>query len=110
MMSPLSLGLARCGPILNRGGYVAHVLSLRQPNASMQVRQGLWQVFSCVDTRNRTRLGWSPLNADSQTMKTWQNPDLLSFSRLWPDFASGRSTPRELLEHCVERIAERDRI
>lgn len=42
-------------------------------------------------------------------MKAWRNPNLISFSRVLPDFASGRRTPRELLEHCVETIAARDK-
>lgn len=42
-------------------------------------------------------------------MKAWRNPNVLSFSQALPDFATGRSTPRELLEHCVQVIAARDK-
>lgn len=42
-------------------------------------------------------------------MKAWRNPNLLSFSRALPDFAAGRSTPREFLEQCLEVIAAREK-
>jgi Asp-tRNA(Asn)/Glu-tRNA(Gln) amidotransferase A subunit family amidase len=41
--------------------------------------------------------------------KVWSNPNVLSFSRALPDFSTGRCTPREFLEKCVEVIVARDR-
>ncbi len=39
-------------------------------------------------------------------MEIWKNRKLLSFSEAAADFASGRSTPRELLEACIDRIGK----
>ncbi len=40
-------------------------------------------------------------------MKTWSNPNAVSFARAVVDFTSQRDTPREFLERCIETI-ERD--
>lgn len=42
-------------------------------------------------------------------MKAWRNPNVVSFSAALHDFASGRRTPRDFLERCLEVIAARDR-
>lgn len=42
-------------------------------------------------------------------MKTWRNPNVVSFSRAVPDFTSGRRTPREFLERCLDVIAAREK-
>ena len=39
-------------------------------------------------------------------MDVWKNRRLLSFTEAVADFASGRSTPRELLENCIDRIGK----
>ena len=39
-------------------------------------------------------------------MDVWKNRRLLSFTEAAADFASGRSTPRELLENCIDRIGK----
>jgi len=42
-------------------------------------------------------------------MKRWRNPNIVSFSNALSDFASGKRTPRDFLERCLEMIAARDR-
>lgn len=42
-------------------------------------------------------------------MPAWRNPGAVSFARKVPEFLSGRSTPRDLLERCLEVIAARDK-
>lgn len=42
-------------------------------------------------------------------MKRWRNPHVISFSGALPGFTSGKSTPREFLERCLEVIAARDK-
>ena len=42
-------------------------------------------------------------------MKRWRNPNIVSFSHALPDFVSGKRTPRDFLERCLEMIAARDR-
>jgi len=42
-------------------------------------------------------------------MKRWRNPNIVSFSQALPDFVSGKRTPRDFLERCLEMIAARDR-
>lgn len=42
-------------------------------------------------------------------MKAWRNPDVASFSAALPDFISGKRTPRQFLESCLDVIAARDR-
>lgn len=37
-------------------------------------------------------------------MKKWKNDHLISFSQAVPDFESGRMTPRDFLEQCIDRI------
>jgi len=41
-------------------------------------------------------------------MNRWHNPNIVSFSQALPDFASGKRTPRDFLERCLEMIAARD--
>jgi Asp-tRNA(Asn)/Glu-tRNA(Gln) amidotransferase A subunit family amidase len=42
-------------------------------------------------------------------VKAWRNPNVVSFSHALPDITSGKRTPREFLERCLEMIAARDR-
>lgn len=42
-------------------------------------------------------------------MKRWRNPNIVSFSHALPDLVSGKRTPRDFLERCLEMIAARDR-
>lgn len=42
-------------------------------------------------------------------MSFWKNPNALSFSAAAPDFASGKRTPRDFLERCIEVIRSRER-
>lgn len=42
-------------------------------------------------------------------MKRWSNPNILSFAGALPDIVSGRRTPREFLERCLEVIAAREK-
>ena len=41
------------------------------------------------------------------TVKRWRNPHVISFSDALPDFSSGKRTPREFLERCLDVIAAR---
>ena len=43
-------------------------------------------------------------------MKTWRNPQLVSFARQIPALRAGTSTPRALLEQCIEAIVARDAV
>jgi len=43
-------------------------------------------------------------------VKFWRNPNVVSFSRAVSDFSSGRRTPREFLERCLDVIAAREKI
>jgi len=42
-------------------------------------------------------------------MPFWKNPNVLSFSAALPDFITGKRTPREFLERCVDVIHARER-
>jgi len=42
-------------------------------------------------------------------MKRWHNPNILSFAQALPGMASGKRTPREFLERCLEVIAAREK-
>ena len=42
-------------------------------------------------------------------MKAWRNPSIVSYSHVLPDFMSGKRTPREFLERCLEVIAAREK-
>jgi Asp-tRNA(Asn)/Glu-tRNA(Gln) amidotransferase A subunit family amidase len=42
-------------------------------------------------------------------MQRWNNPHSISFDRAVADFHSGRDTPRQFLERCLEVIALRDK-
>ena len=42
-------------------------------------------------------------------MKRWRNPHIASYSDALPDIASGKRTPREFLERCIEVIAAREK-
>lgn len=42
-------------------------------------------------------------------MQTWRNPNIISFDRCVTDFQSGRDTPRDFLERCLDVIAKRDK-
>ncbi len=42
-------------------------------------------------------------------MKRWRNPHIASYSHALPDIASGKRTPREFLERCIEVIAAREK-
>ena len=42
-------------------------------------------------------------------MKAWRNPNVVSFSHALSDITSGKRTPREFLERCLEVIAARDK-
>ena len=42
-------------------------------------------------------------------MKRWHNPNIVPFSRALPDFLSGRRSPREFLERCLDVIAVREK-
>jgi len=42
-------------------------------------------------------------------MKRWQNPHIASFASALPDIVSGKRTPREFLERCLEVIAAREK-
>jgi Asp-tRNA(Asn)/Glu-tRNA(Gln) amidotransferase A subunit family amidase len=42
-------------------------------------------------------------------VKRWHNPHVTSFSASLPDFTSGKRTPREFLERCLEVIAAREK-
>jgi len=42
-------------------------------------------------------------------MQRWRNPNIVSFSQALPEFVSGKRTPRDFLERCLEMIAARDR-
>lgn len=44
------------------------------------------------------------------SFRPWRNPHALSFAAAVSDFREGRSSPRELLEHCLARIAETDAV
>src|SRR4051812_10603551 len=37
-------------------------------------------------------------------MKAWRNPYIVSFARAVADFKSGRQTPRDFLEQCIENV------
>ena len=37
-------------------------------------------------------------------MKTWSNPNIVSFARAAADFRSGRDTPRDFLERCIANV------
>ncbi len=41
-------------------------------------------------------------------MQRWHNPHIISFDRSVADFATGRDTPRQFLERCLDVIAARD--
>lgn len=41
-------------------------------------------------------------------MKSWRNPNIVSFSELAADFRAGRQTPRDFLERCIARIEQRE--
>jgi Asp-tRNA(Asn)/Glu-tRNA(Gln) amidotransferase A subunit family amidase len=43
-------------------------------------------------------------------VKRWRNPHVISFSSALPDFTSGKRTPREFLERCLEIIAAREKM
>ena len=43
-------------------------------------------------------------------MNRWHNPNIASFARALPGIVSGRRTPREFLERCLEIIAAREKI
>ena len=42
-------------------------------------------------------------------MQAWHNPNIISFDRCVADFQSGRDTPRDFLERCLDVIAKRDK-
>ncbi len=42
-------------------------------------------------------------------MQTWRNPNIKSFAQNVPDFVSGKSTPRDFLERCIDTIKARDK-
>jgi len=42
-------------------------------------------------------------------MKRWRNPNIVSFASALPDIVSGKRTPREFLERCLEVIAAREK-
>jgi len=42
-------------------------------------------------------------------MPFWKNPNVLSYSSVMPEFVSGRRTPREFLERCIDVIQARER-
>src|ERR1043165_5709928 len=42
-------------------------------------------------------------------MKTWSNPNAVSFARAVADFRDGRDTPRDFLERCIVNIAAREK-
>ncbi|MDH3287863.1 MAG: amidase, partial [Betaproteobacteria bacterium] len=42
-------------------------------------------------------------------MRFWNNPNILSFAAVVPDFVAGKRTPREFLERCIDVISTRDR-
>lgn len=42
-------------------------------------------------------------------MRTWRNPNIVSFSAAASGFGSGTRTPREFLEHCIDIINTRER-
>ena len=42
-------------------------------------------------------------------MLFWKNPNVVSFSAALPDFITGKRTPRELLERCIDVIHARER-
>jgi Asp-tRNA(Asn)/Glu-tRNA(Gln) amidotransferase A subunit family amidase len=42
-------------------------------------------------------------------VKHWRNPNVVSFSEALPDLTSGKRTPREFLERCLEVIAAREK-
>jgi Asp-tRNA(Asn)/Glu-tRNA(Gln) amidotransferase A subunit family amidase len=42
-------------------------------------------------------------------MKRWHNPNIVSFARALPDIISGKRTPREFLERCLEIISAREK-
>jgi len=44
------------------------------------------------------------------TLKRWHNPNIQSFARALPDIVSGKRTPREFLERCLDVIAAREKI
>ena len=41
-------------------------------------------------------------------MKTWSNPNVISFARAVEDFRAGQDTPRDLLERCIANIEARE--
>jgi Asp-tRNA(Asn)/Glu-tRNA(Gln) amidotransferase A subunit family amidase len=43
------------------------------------------------------------------SMKRWRNPHIVSFAAALPDIVSGKRTPREFLERCLEVIAAREK-
>ena len=43
------------------------------------------------------------------TMKRWRNPNIVSFAGALPDIVSGKRTPREFLERCLDVIAAREK-
>src|SRR4051812_5310735 len=42
-------------------------------------------------------------------MKTWSNPNIVSFARAVADFGDGRDTPRDFLERCIVNVAAREK-
>ena len=44
------------------------------------------------------------------SFRPWRNPHAPSFAAAVSDFREGRSSPRELLEHCLACIAETDAV
>ena len=42
-------------------------------------------------------------------MRTWHNPNIISFDHSVADFRAGRDTPRDFLERCLNVIAQRDK-
>ena len=41
-------------------------------------------------------------------MKTWSNPNIVSFTQAVADFKAGRDTPRDLLERCIANVEARE--
>ena len=76
----------------------------------------------CAAEFNGARYAWRPLvfrelNRRRRrpalmriiTVKRWHNPNILSYARALPDIISGKRTPREFLERCLEVIAAREK-
>src|SRR3954468_9234962 len=42
-------------------------------------------------------------------MKTWSNPNIVSFAQAVEDFRAGRDTPRSFLERCIANIEAREK-